>query len=101
MIYSSMCYHNIPGKTATDLSLPERDITLPKYSAEHKFMSHMVSASHICTDKTSWGKWTELTSWVSVRSNFSNIRYLVPILQIFAHRVRAGLLTSSRHHIWK
>ena len=64
-------------------------------------MSHGVSFSCVWEDKTSWVKWCDFNSCISIRSDISNTKGPVLIFQIFSHRVSTSLLVESSQNIQK
>ena len=100
LISTPTLQHKIPaGIFLADLSPSKSDIRLSKYGAKPQSTEQGISASHVRADKTAWGKWTKFTTWLGVRADLSDVRYPVPILQFFSHRVRADLLVERGLHI--
>ena len=93
--------HSLPPGKACQLSHTNCYIALSKYCPARKAMSHGVSASHVHIEKTTSGKLTELTSWIGVHYDLSDVQYPMTILQTFSKRFHTGLLVVSVHQIRK
>ena len=64
-------------------------------------MAAGVHRSRTKTDQRAWNKWTTYCNWLGVHPNLSGISDPVPILQIFAERVRSGLLAAGGQRVGK
>ena len=64
-------------------------------------MRHGISASRCRANITVWIKWNAFTSWLGVAADLSYVSEPIPILQIFAHRVRSGVLEAKGQPIKK
>ena len=78
-----------------------RHTALDDYRAALRDMRHSVSASRCRADITAWGKWNAFTAWLGVSADLSDVSDPIPILQIFAHRVRSGVLAAKGQPIKK
>jgi hypothetical protein len=78
-----------------------RHTALDDYRAALRDMRHGVSASRCRADITAWGKWNAFTAWLGVSADLSDVYDPIPILQIFAHRVRSGILAAKGQPIKK
>ena len=64
-------------------------------------MRNGVSASRHRADFTAWGKWNQHCAYLGVSPDLSDVADPIPILQIFAHRVRSGVLAAKGGSIKK
>ena len=102
ILYYPPLKHTLPPEQIlADISFSEHNIALSNYNASRQEMAHGVSAYHVRADKNAWGKWTKFTTQLGIHFDLSDAHDMVPILQIFAQRVRSGILIASVHQIWK
>eukprot|EP00957_Ditylum_brightwellii_P088274 6725067-Ditylum_brightwellii.AAC.2 len=52
-------------------------------------------------DATAWRQWTKFCEWLGIPTDLAHIRDPVPILQLFAHQIRSGVLAASRNKVRK
>ena len=76
-------------------------IALDDYCDAIRDIHHGVSASRYRAVITAWGKWNAFTSWLGVAADLSDVSDPIPILQIFAYRVRSGVLAAKCQPIKK
>jgi hypothetical protein len=60
-----------------------------------------VHRSRSRADRTAWRKWTEHCQWLHVPTDLAGVSDPVIILQLFAERVRSGVLAASGRRIKK
>ena len=64
-------------------------------------MHNGVSTSRHRADITTWGKWNKHCAYLGVSPDLSDVADPIPILQIFGHRVRSGVLAAKGGSIKK
>ena len=64
-------------------------------------MQHGVATSRQRADLTNWSIWSTFCADLGVPSDLAYISDPIPLLQIFAHRVRAGVLAAKGRRIKK
>mmetsp|Transcript_30029 Transcript_30029/g.89250 ORF Transcript_30029/g.89250 Transcript_30029/m.89250 type:complete len:142 (-) Transcript_30029:230-655(-) len=79
--------------------LPDQSVLNHRHSCQD--MAQGVSTSFLNDNKTAWRQWWKYSAWLGVRSDLKRVQVHIPILQIYAHRVRAGLLATKGCHIRK
>ena len=60
-----------------------------------------VHRSRTRADRTAWHQWTRFCSWLGVSPDLTDVSDPVPILQLFAERVRSGLLAAGGNRVRK
>ena len=48
-----------------------------------------------------WKQWDTFCTWLRITTNLRGIRDTIPFLQIFAHKVRTGVISSNHNPIHK
>ena len=71
------------------------------YCAAHAAFTKGISSSKIHKDTIYWRKWDSFWRWLQIPPDLHCIRYPVPFLQIFAHKVRTGVLLVKKKDIQK
>ena len=78
-----------------------RRAAIAVYGAAIRDMSRRVVHSRQRADQTALRSWNTFTAWVGLQPHLPSITDPIPILQMFAHLVRHGILASSGNNIKK
>ena len=60
-----------------------------------------VHRSRARSDRTAWRQWSRFCGWLGVPTDLVNITDPIPILQLFAERVRSGVLAAGGGRVTK
>ena len=71
------------------------------YYAAHAAVTKGFSSSRLHKDTTAWRQWDSFCRWIHISPDLHVIKDLVPFLQIFAQKVKTGVLALKKKAIQK